>query len=160
MANRSVSVLRVPPPPARSFGKRRGGRVRAFARRAGSAVASVAADQKHTLMAGGAAYALGYASRKGKDGKSFAQNIPRIKAIGLPGTLAVVSWGVGRFAKQDGTLARAARHFTTGFLAVAAHRAGVGKDDKGNPNEVVEGDDDDGGEEYSGAYGQEFAQGD
>lgn len=156
MANRSVSVLRVPPPPARSFGKR--GRVRAFARRAGSAVASEASDQKHSLMAGGAAYALGYASRKGKDGKSFAQSIPRIKAIGLPGTLALGSYLVGRFAKSSPGLARAARHMTTGFLAVAAHRAGVGKDDKGNPNEVVEGDDDD-NEEYSGAYGQEYASG-
>lgn len=157
MANRSVSVVRVPPPPSHAFGKRRG-RVRAFARRAGGAIASAAADQKHTLIAGGAAFALGYASRKGKDGKSFAQSIPRIKAIGLPGTLAVASWLVGKYAPAGGGLARSARHMTTGFLAVAAHRAGVGKDDSGKPNEVLEGDDDE-GEEYSGAYGQEYAQG-
>ena len=54
MATRSVSVLRVPPPPARSVGKR--GRARAFARRAGGAVASAAADQKHLLAAGAAAF--------------------------------------------------------------------------------------------------------
>lgn len=155
MANRSVSVLRVPPPPARSVGKR--GRARAFARRAGGAVAAAASDQKHTLFAAGAAYGLGYASRKGKDGKSFASSIPRIKAIGLPGTLAVACFGVGKLAKSSPGLARAARHMTTGFLAIAAHRAGVGKDDAGKPNDVIEGDDDEGeGDEYSGGYGDAY----
>lgn len=132
MAN--VKVIRVPRLP--SLSRARAGR---FARRAGGAVATAAKDEKHTLIAGASAYALGYASRKGTDGKSMLSGIPRIKALGVTGTLAAVAWVGAKYTKS-----RVLRHIATGFVAVAAYTAGVGD------GESVEGDDD--GETASGKY--------
>lgn len=142
LVKRSVSVVRIP-----ALARARGA-VRRFASRHPrvAKVASAAADQRHLIAASGAGYALGYLSRKDKDGKSFVQRLPRIDAIGVPGTLALAAWGVGKF-----TNSRIARHMCTGFAAIAAYRAGVGKDKDGKPNDVIEGDDDD-GETSSGKY--------
>lgn len=129
-----VSVIRVPRLPASR------GRVRHFARRAGSAVAAAARDEKHTLVAVGAAAALGYATRKGADGKSLSQKLPRIDALGVAGTYGILAWAGAKYTKN-----RTMRHVATGLLAVAAYKFGQGD------GATVEGDDD-GDDDVSGGY--------
>ncbi len=129
-----VSIIRVPRLPSVS----RAG-ARKFARRAGSAVAAAAKDEKHTLVALGAAAALGYASRKGKDGKSIASGLPKVEALGVAGTYALAAFVAAKYTKS-----RTLRHVATGLGSVAAYKFGLGK------NEAVEGDDDD--DDVSGGY--------
>jgi hypothetical protein len=87
-----------------------------MARRAGSAVASAARDEQHTLYAIGAAGALGYAQREG-----MLDSIPHIDALGVEGTLGGVAWAIGRYTKS-----KTASHIATGLLCVAINKMAAG----------------------------------
>ena len=86
------------------------GAIRRGGARVARAGAAAAQAEKHTLMAVGAAAALGYMSRTGE------ANLPHINALGVPGTYGMVLWGVGRMTKS-----RTASHMATGLLAIAAY---------------------------------------
>lgn len=79
-----------------------------LARRAGTAAAAVARDEKHTIAAVGAAAVVGYMQRSGTQ-------LPHVAAIGMPGTYGLVAWMGARMTKNK-TLA----HVATGLLSVAA----------------------------------------
>lgn len=90
----------------------------AIARRVGSAAARAASEEKHTLVAGGVALAVGYA-----DSRGMLESVPEIvPGTGAVGTLALVAWGIGKF-----TGSRIARHSATGLLSVALYRVGAGQ---------------------------------
>lgn len=89
-----------------------------IARRVGSAAAQTAREERHTLVAGGVALAVGYA-----DSRGMLESVPEIvPGTGAVGTLALVAWGVGKF-----TNSRIARHSATGLLSVALFRVGAGQ---------------------------------
>lgn len=87
-------------------------------RRVGSAAAAAAREERHTLVAGGVALAVGYA-----DSRGMLEAVPEIvPGTGAVGTLAIAAWGIGKF-----TGSRIARHSATGLLAVALYRVGAGQ---------------------------------
>jgi hypothetical protein len=87
-------------------------RVVALARRGGTAAAAVAAAEKHTMWALGAAGALGYASRE-----DMLTSVPRIDALGVEGTLGAAAWVIGKM-----TGSKVASHVATGLLSVAIYK--------------------------------------
>jgi len=97
------------------------------ARRGVSTAARVAREEKHTLVAVGAAGALGYAERTDME-------IPHIEALGVAGTFGAVAFGIGHYFKN-----RFARHLATGFLSVAAYKLGVGEEGTSG-HDMVEGE--------------------
>lgn len=130
-----VSIIRVPrlPSPSRAGARR-------FARRAGSAVASAAKDEKHTLVAAVSAAAFGYAERPGKDGKSFASKLPKIPGMSTVGSAAAIAFVASKVMKKN----RVLRHVATGLISVAAYKLGKGG------TEALQGEDDD--DDVSGGY--------
>lgn len=89
-----------------------------IARRVGSAAAQTAREEKHTLIAGGVALAVGYA-----DSRGMLESVPElVPGTGAVGTLAIAAWAIGRF-----TNSRIARHSATGLLSVALFRVGAGQ---------------------------------
>lgn len=99
------------------------------ARRGVSAAARVAREEKHTLIAVGAAAALGYAERT-------SMEIPHIESLGVAGTLGAAAFAAGHYTKS-----RFARHLATGFLSVAAYKLGVGEGGGGTTEgDIVEGE--------------------
>jgi hypothetical protein len=89
-------------------------RARALARRGVSAAARIAASERHTAAAVGAAAVLGFAARSGV-------TLPRIEALGTAGTYGLVAWAVGRFTRSP-----MAQHVATGLLSVAAYQLAAG----------------------------------
>lgn len=126
MAAATATVIRRPPPRTAIVAARPQQRTRtvivqqgaAIARRAGSAIARQAAEEKHTLFAVGASLAVGWA-----DSRNMLDSVPTlIPGTGPVGTLALVAWGLGKF-----TGSRMARHTATGLASVAAFRIGAGQ---------------------------------
>jgi len=88
------------------------------ARRVGSAAARAAAEEKHTLVAGGVALAVGWA-----DSRGMLESVPElVPGTGAVGTLAIAAWGLGKF-----TGSRMARHAATGLISIALFRVGAGQ---------------------------------
>jgi hypothetical protein len=107
----SVKIVRVPTISPRA---------RALARRGVSAAARIAASERHTAAAVGAAAVLGFAARSGVQ-------LPRIDAIGTAGTYGLVAWGIGRFTRST-----VAQHVATGLLSVAAYQLAAGQSVSGD----------------------------
>lgn len=82
-------------------------RVVRLARRGGTAVASAARSEKHTISAVAAAAILAYAKKAGVD-------LPKIDALGTSGTYGLVLWAVGRYTRSP-----MAQHAATGLLSIA-----------------------------------------
>jgi hypothetical protein len=93
-------------------GKKAAKMVRAGASKA----AKLAAQEKHTFTALGAAGALGYARREG-----WLDNLPQIEAIGPEGSLALAAFIAGKFMKSE-----IANHLATGLGCVALNRLAAG----------------------------------
>lgn len=93
------------PAPVRSIALRK------VAGRAGQ----VALSEKHTMTAVAAGAALGLVKRNNVP-------IPYIEAIGLPGTVGLAVWAVGRFTGNQ-----MAQHAASGLLAIAAYELAAGK---------------------------------
>lgn len=81
-------------------------RVVRLARRGGSAVASAARSEKHTISAVVAAAALAYAKKAGV-------SLPKIEALGTAGTYGLVLWALGKYTKSP-----MAQHAATGLLSI------------------------------------------
>lgn len=96
------------------------------ARRTGSRVASAANAERHTLAAVGAAAALGFLKRSKVD-------LPKIDAIGTPGTYGLALWMFARFTKS-----RIAGHMATGLLCLSAYEFAQ---NLGVPGSTMSGDD-------------------
>jgi hypothetical protein len=100
-------VIRVVAPSApRQSRSRRAGRV---VRRAASAAGSMARDETHTLVAIGAAGAIGLAERLPQ-----IQALSIIPGVGPAGTLGLAAWVAGKITKS-----KTAQHMATGLLSVA-----------------------------------------
>ena len=84
------------------------------ARRVGSAAASAAMSEKHTLAAVAAAAGYGFARSRGVA-------LPYVNAIGMAGTYGLGAWFLGRYTKN-----RTMQHVATGLLAVAAAEFAAG----------------------------------
>ncbi len=84
-------------------------RVKKGARRVGRAAVGAAADEKHTLVAVGAALAMGYAKKEGID-------LPNPTPFSDEATYGLAAWAWGKWGKN-----RTARHAGTGLLAIAAY---------------------------------------
>lgn len=141
MASRAIRVVRVPRLPSVS----RAG-ARRFARRAGSAVVSAAKEEKHTVAAGLAALAFGYAERTGKDGKSLLSKLPKLPGLSPTTSAAALAFALTKVGPFKGN--RTARHVATGLIAVAAYKLG-----RDGIDSAASGDDDDGADDYAGNYG-------
>lgn len=76
------------------------------------------AEERHTLAAVAAAGVLGLAKRQGVE-------LPRIEALGTPGTYGLAAWALGKWSRN-----RTLSHVATGLLSVAlyelASEGGVG----------------------------------
>lgn len=83
-----------------------------IARRAGSAAANAARDEKHTLIALGTAAAAGYARREG-----MLDTLPHLETLGVEGTYGAIAWALGKWTGN-----RTARHVATGLLCIAVNR--------------------------------------
>lgn len=88
-----------------------------LARRGASATAKAAAEERHTLVALGAAGAAGYMRREG-----MLDNLPHIDAIGVEGTYGLAAWALGRWMRS-----RVSSHVATGLLAIAVNRLAAGE---------------------------------
>ena len=84
-------------------------RVVTAARRGGGIAAAAASAERHTLAAVGAAAALGFLKRNNVQ-------LPKVDALGTPGTYGVVLWALARWSKS-----RVAGHMATGLLCLAAY---------------------------------------
>jgi hypothetical protein len=82
---------------------------RPMARRAVSAVAKQAVNERHRLTAIAAAGALGLSER-------FGVNLPELPVVGRAGT-----WGLAAFALAKVTKSETMSHVATGLLSVAVH---------------------------------------
>lgn len=90
-------------------------RVAGVARRAGGAAARAAYAEKHTIAAVLAAAAFGWMKKSGVQ-------LPKIDAIGTPGTYGLVAWGLGRFMGSP-----VASHIATGLMSVSAYELASGQ---------------------------------
>ena len=86
-----------------------------FARRASSAASRLAASETHTIVAVGSAVVLGLMQR---------QNValPKIDALGTPGTYGLLAWAVGRYTRST-----MAQHVATGLMSVSAYQLAAGQ---------------------------------
>jgi hypothetical protein len=86
-----------------------------FARRASSAASRLAASETHTIVAVGSAVVLGLMKR---------QNValPKIDALGTPGTYGLLAWAVGRYTRST-----MAQHVATGLMSVSAYQLAAGQ---------------------------------
>ena len=100
-----------------------------------SLAARVARDEKHTMMAVGAAAVLGFAKRENVA-------LPKIDALGTAGTYGLLAWALGRYSKNP-TL----QHLGTGLLSVAAAELASGQSVSGDDGGVVGFDGDDTGDD-------------
>lgn len=89
----------------------RRGRLMGYGRRVGQAARNAAREEKHTLVAVGAAAAFGLA-----EGAGVMAVLPSIEAIGHAGTYGLVAYGIARWNKSQFW-----RNVATGLLCVAAH---------------------------------------
>lgn len=103
-------VLRVPTPSPATRAKAAG-----VARRGYSAAARVASQERHTLVAIGGAAVLGYMKKQGVQ-------LPKINALGTPGTYGLIAWAIGRFTKSP-----VAQHVATGLMSVSAYELASGQ---------------------------------
>lgn len=79
---------------------------RVAGRVAGRVASRIAQEEKHTLVALGAAAFMGIAKRQG-------WNLPTIGGMHPALTFGAVAWAVGKFSKNE-----VARHLATGLLSV------------------------------------------
>lgn len=84
-------------------------RVVAAARRSGGAAAKAASAERHTLAAVGASAALGFLKRNNV-------TLPKVAALGTPGTYGLALWMLARW-----TNSKVAGHMATGLLCLAAY---------------------------------------
>jgi hypothetical protein len=112
MATKTAKPVIVRVPQISPATRRRGA---AIARRAGSATLKAAYAEKHTLAAVASAAVLGLAKKQGIA-------LPKIDALGTPGTYGAALWIAGRFAKSE-----VLSHMATGLLSVAAYQLGAGE---------------------------------
>jgi hypothetical protein len=113
MAKTSTSkpiVLRVPTPSPATRAK-----VAGVARRGYSAAARVASQERHTLVAIGSAAVLGYMKKQGVA-------LPKIAALGTPGTYGLIAFAIGRFTRSP-----IAQHVATGLMSVSAYELASGQ---------------------------------
>ena len=84
-------------------------RAGAAIRRGASKAGQFARDQRHTLVAVGAAAGIGLAKR-------FNLTLPSVNVLGVAGTYGVAAFLAGRFMKNQ-----ILEHVATGLLSVAAY---------------------------------------
>lgn len=102
----------------------------------GAALKAAAMQEKHTLVAVGAAVALGMAKRQG-------WNLPHLPMLGPAASYGLAAWALAKYSKS-----RVAGHAATGLLSVAAYELASGGGQAGAPG--VSGDDLAGGDELMG----------
>lgn len=102
-----VKVVRIPSMP-------RGGRVKALAKRGLTLAARSAIEEKHRIVAIGAAAGLGMAERHGVA-------LPKIEGIGVAATYGVAAMILGKMTKS-----RMLDHAATGLLSVAIYQLASG----------------------------------
>ena len=103
-------VLRVPTPSPATRAK-----VANVARRGYSAAAKVASQERHTIVAIGSAALLGILKKQNV-------SLPKISALGTPGTYGMAAWLIGRFTRSP-----IAQHVATGLLSVSAYELASGQ---------------------------------
>lgn len=102
---------------------------RPAARRAVSAIARQAVNERHRLTALAAAAALGASER-------FGMNLPELPVVGRAGT-----WGLAAYALAKVTKSETMSHVATGLLAVAVHDLAKGTGAPSQKTPAVVGDD-------------------
>lgn len=93
------------------------GAVKTAARRGASAVARAAIDERHTLVALGAAGALGLLEKQDVE-------LPHFEPIGVAGTYGIAAFMLARFTKS-----RTLAHAATGLMSIAVYNFAKGDDD-------------------------------
>jgi len=83
-------------------------------RRAGSAIAARARDEKHTMTALLAAFAAGYCDKNNV-------NIPTFGPLSKAGTAGVLAFAIAKMTKN-----KTAEHVATGLLSVQAYQFAAG----------------------------------
>lgn len=112
MATKTAKPVIVRVPQISPATRRRGASI---ARRAGSATLKAAYAEKHTLAAVATSAVLGLAKKQGIA-------LPKIDALGTPGTYGAALWIAGRFMKSE-----ILSHMATGLLSVSAYQLGAGE---------------------------------
>lgn len=102
---------------------------RPAARRAVSAIARQAVNERHRLTALAAAAALGASER-------FGMNLPEIPMVGRAGTYGLAAFALAKFTKSE-TMS----HVATGLLSVAVHDLAKGGGAASQQKPAVVGDD-------------------
>ena len=100
-----------------------------MARRGYSAAARVASQERHTLVAVGSAAVLGFMKKQNVQ-------LPKINALGTPGTYGLIAWAIGRFTKSP-----VAQHVATGLMSVSAYELASGQTLSGEVMGSVMGED-------------------
>jgi len=130
MATKTAKPVIVRVPQISPATRRRGA---AIARRAGSATLKAAYAEKHTLAAVASAAVLGLAKKQGIA-------LPKIDALGTPGTYGAALWIAGRFMRSE-----VLSHMATGLLSVSAYQLGAGDNLSGGYEVVGQSSDTEGG---------------
>jgi hypothetical protein len=100
-------------------------RRRAITRRLAPRTTNIAArirksNERHTMLAVVAAAALGYAEAPDPDDATKKRfDLPKVEALGTPGTYGLAAWAAGKFTKNKDL-----QHLATGLLSAAAYDLG------------------------------------